>query len=384
MRWSDHTAISAFLAVGVLGIASPAPAHVAEMVGAISTDNTSETSSADDYSFDGPTKFVFGEPGELTVDAGHGNAAFPVPTKTLVFEGLTDFVDFMVSTFNATSSVNAETGDVSYTLNVTTLGIPYASDPTGTKLVQVDHPVSTFLGGPEGFYVVAGKVYCTDPARCPIECVPNSATTSVTLNSLTASSVTLTALGFGDSRELMMSSNRLDATALVGPLPYNIEGNAIHWPYWATNFVSYPVDPLGPTDAIGTYNFTIQSPPLPYKTIWCGPPVLVTLPNGTVTVTFPQPCSTAIINPNELVLNMSYFSTDFYGACRVEEKVLAPIIRQNVARVAYQKNFSMGGPDTSVSGVRTSHLGRPLSSPVYAKIPGVCWGAGCFTSDPCK
>lgn len=215
----------------------------------------------------------------------------------------------------------------------------------------------------------------------------------MTLTGVSATSVTLSGAAFAGSlvpqSNLVGSENPTVAApstiftvaSFLGP--YEIKGNAIHWPYWATSLVSYPIMPLGSNETIGTYSYTEQLPPLPFETTLCGEAIIVPLPGGGFTVTFPQPCSTAITNPNELVIDITIYNTDFYNSCRVETKRLTPRVHQNIPRISIQRNFKMT-PDESVSGVRSSHLGRPLKSGVYSKIPDVCWGTGCFTSDPCK
>ena len=81
----------------------------------------------------------------------------------------------MVDTFNAKIVTDPNTGKPYPSLTVTTYGIPYLDDSSGSKPVPVDDPVETFLGGPGGYYVVQGEVRCTDPSRCDLECLPPAA-----------------------------------------------------------------------------------------------------------------------------------------------------------------------------------------------------------------
>ena len=135
------------------GVIVPSAA-LADPTGAVVGGNPLDSSvagvglMAEEYFPDGMTEFIFGPRGELTVDASYGKSAFPVPERTLVFPTEDHFVEFMVRTFNARIETDPETGARVPMVSTTTYGIPYAADASGTGLVDVLSPVSTFLGGP--------------------------------------------------------------------------------------------------------------------------------------------------------------------------------------------------------------------------------------------
>ena len=341
------------------------------------------------------TKFVVGEPGRLTVDASHGLAAFPVPTETLVFSSEEAYYEFMAAAFNANVGYDPESGRQTLALRVVTLGIPYATNAQGDGLVPVSDPVDTFLGGPNGYYVVGDRVVCTDPTRCPVECAPIPAEAATLLDVQNAASYSLgnfsDPIAFSSDEvfrdfdgEPFMQASVGDAGILsassMGLAAAPVEFKAVnqHWPLIGPNayssFPYYALEALVETKQV--------TGPLPYEIKLCSPPRIVTDSSGRK-VTVPGACSTAISTPNELTLDVDYYSNDYNNSCKWEKIASDHVTKPNVPQITWNPKFTQTGGIYTNSGVKAFHHGR---SPMYGVTQtfDTCWGAGCFTSDPCK
>lgn len=373
------------------GVAVPALASADEAAGESSAQSFSSPGLAAAYYPDEMTKFVFGEPGELTVDASHGVSAFPVPTKTLVFESDAAYLEFMAGAFNAKVGYDPETGMPTLDLQVVTLGIPYASDDTGTKLIPVENnPVDTFMGGPEGYFLVGDRVVCTDRARCPFACLPRSPDSEVLLDVQAASSVSLSTLG-----EVLLSEDEFFVPTFLAEsfqghvntvglssnaAPQAPAGFSIRGDNWRTPIFGAWADWMYTLDSGAE---TRQSAGfMPYEVTWCGPPKVTKSHNGIVEVTYPQACSTVMVNPNELTLDVAVFTID-QTWCEYRQTAFIPRTRQNVPRIAWHHKYLQSGGVYTNSGVKTYHAGRTMPNGAILSN-SYCWGAGCFTADPCK
>ena len=312
------------------------------------------------------TQFVFGAPGEISFDASHGYAAFPVPVNTLVFETEAAFLGFMGDTFNAEIVTDPNTGKPYPSLAVTTYGIPYVEDASGAKLVPVDDPVETFLGGPGGYYVVEGKVRCTDPTGCDLECLPPVAQSDL-ISASPAAATLYTPMSAAPQGAVAQTNATLAAGA-----PFNAAGR-----YELHHTTSY-----GPNGATATI-FTEQTAgPLPFITTMCTG--WTTKEMNGVLVKVPGACSTMILNYTRLWMEqIEATSSQFEDSCAVVTVAASSARRDatNVTRFSFPiLNFTQFAGTRSLSGLKSSHGGEQYASTVNRTK---CWSGGCFKRDPC-
>jgi len=336
----------------------------------------------EEYYLDGMAKFVFGEPGKLTVDASHGLAGFPVPADTLVFSSQEAYVEFMVRAFNAQFVYDPETGSSDIDLEVVTYGIPYASNEQGDELVPVTNPVNTFLGGPHGYFVVGNKVVCTNQARCPMACLPELLNSEAAFDAATASQVslsnleaqTLSLMDVGSMSQISMQSTAISAQSLVASntiAPFGVFGFTNRAPIFNSSEYTFEI-----------YSAMYQtSGILPYKTMWCGAPVYVEDPVVGLRVRFPQACSTVIVSPNRLSIDLDVYSTDYYE-CKWETVAFPGASKDNVSGISYGKSYTQKGNVKTNSGVFSHFIG--VDSSGTAHEVNDCFGAGCFKRNPCE
>lgn len=308
------------------------------------------------YYPDEMVKFIPGAPGELTIDAGHGMAAFPVPDSTLVFGSEDEFRQFMTDTFNAEFPVDPDTGHASLSLSVTVIGIPYATDSAGTTMVEVDDPIDTFLGGPNGFYVVGDRIICVvDPSLCPVECGDSSAPAAMPVS-------TLSLAGQEVSPPHLMAA----PTAA----PQHIGISTFVW----RDFINKFGDPAHYTIWVETEVF-----PKPYEVFKCGPSRIATI--GDIMVRVPGICSSTINNPNQVELELTASTSDF-RTCRLDVIPLAPEIHKNLTKVRHLFPSAQYGRGPAYTGMLSEVA---ATNPSGASTSGRgCWATGCYTSDPCK
>lgn len=326
---------------------------------------------AEEYFPDGMTEFIFGPRGELTVDASYGKSAFPVPERTLVFPTEDHFVEFMVRTFNARIETDPETGARVPMVSTTTYGIPYAADASGTGLVDVLSPVSTFLGGPAGYYIVGGKVYCVDPDRCSIECSPPASSSEVVqvqgLMSLGSD------LGSAPATSSMQIASPMNASQAISVV-FGVDGGS---------WMGSSGDPRNPNRVTAIIYTSQTAGLLPYSVRLCGPSGTITLSNG-VTVTFPGTCSTLKRNRNHLAVDVTFQDTQLFDDCNVAQGLPRHKAWDDVPRVAYEEQFIQFSRslERGLSGYKAHHSGTELTSGEMSSSDR-CWSAGCFKSNPC-
>lgn len=111
--------------------------------------------------------WTFGAPGELTIDAGDGQAAFPSLTAQLSFLDWEEFGAFMAQVFNAKVTYpDPKSGKPLIEVSVAVLGVPLAVDVNGGGVVEVANPISEFLGGPFGYLSIGGQAFCVNERLC--------------------------------------------------------------------------------------------------------------------------------------------------------------------------------------------------------------------------
>jgi len=306
-------------------------------------------------------EFIRGAPGELTINAGYGMAAFPVPTSTLWFGSEEEYQAFMRDVFNADFPIDPDTGIASLSLSVTVVGIPYKAHPDGKDPVEVDDPITTFLGGPHGYYVVGNRIVCVvDPAQCPVECGDSSASSAPP--AMAASS-----LSQGGSEatppSLMMAAPN------AGPQQFGVEtfvwrdfidmhGNPTHYKVWAEAVVV----------------------PKPYHTYFCGSTSFSKI--GNIVVRLPVVCSSVILNPNQVDMKLESSTSDFW-TCRLDKTQLPTRTFNNVTRVRQSFNPAQYGRGPAFMGMRSEVSATHLGTSAHDTHEW-CWGTGCYTSSPCK
>lgn len=115
---------------------------------------------------EGPVEFLFGEPGQLTIDASEGKAVLPTLIEPLKFKDWRQFGSFLKEVFNA----RVEHGDAErpplVDLRYTVIGAPLYVDPETETVYQVDDPIAEFIGGPDGWIYVNGAPYCFNLRLC--------------------------------------------------------------------------------------------------------------------------------------------------------------------------------------------------------------------------
>jgi len=324
----------------------------------------------DEYVEDGLSEFIFGAPGELTVDASHGKSAFPVPESTLAFSSDDAFIQFMVGTFNARPEWDEEAGRWIPVVETTTFGIPYTSDSSGTGLVEVMSPVYTFLGGPDGYFLIGGKAYCTDPTRCSLDCSPPPTSSSTVVQSA------------GTFSSAPPAGLAAPATSLASALT-SLQSSGSNFDIAVGSWVGILLPDPGFSRVYTTaIVHTEQSEGArPYEVFTCGPSRVITLPNG-VMVQAPGVCSTKISNPNELSLSAEFetiYSRDY--CMHGTTSVLPPRVKENVPRISFEKSFPVYLPG-HFSGLKVHGTGTRPKWATFAKDH--CHSSGCFKRDPCK
>ncbi|WP_373043998.1 hypothetical protein [Vulgatibacter sp.] len=110
--------------------------------------------------------YIFGSPGELTIDAGDGSALLLIPETTLEFNDWSEFGLFMQTHFNANVEEIAGVAVPDIELSVGIIGTPFAWDSATNAVIEVDSPIIEFLGGPTGEIKIEGETYCINTARC--------------------------------------------------------------------------------------------------------------------------------------------------------------------------------------------------------------------------
>lgn len=115
---------------------------------------------------EGPVEFLFGEPGQLTIDASEGKAVLPTLIEPLEFKDWRQFGSFLEEVFNA----RVEHGDAErpplVDLTYTVIGAPLYVDPETETVYQVEDPIAEFIGGPDGWIYVNGAPYCFNLRLC--------------------------------------------------------------------------------------------------------------------------------------------------------------------------------------------------------------------------
>lgn len=325
----------------------------------VDSTETSDLMAEEIFYPDDLTKFVFEEPGVLVVDASHGHAAFPVPAQPLVFATRGDFLQFMQDTFNARVYFDPVSGEQVHELDVVTVGIPYVTDSAGTKLIPVDRPVETFLGGPYGYYVVEGKVRCIDPTLCALECLPMDSSTTMSVVMPTASNTTAS------------SSSSPSSVTPPFPGPFSVRGLTEQEP---TSGVL--------ASAPNAITFTViteqKGGQLPYESKADGPPTQI----GDIVR--PSVVSTKVDVQNKLSLEFWLVRTNYDNFCRLDWS--GNSIRRtetNVPRLTYVFE-RRATTDAMIGGTQSVHEVFNYSIGGGYKWTHHCRGAGCYTDDPCR
>lgn len=114
----------------------------------------------------GPVEFVFGEPGQLTIDASDGKSAFPTLLESLHFDDWKQFGLFLEEYFNAKVTIHDEVTPPEVELDYVVLGTPLVADPETDTLYEVEDPIAEFVGGPDGWIYVHGEPYCFNQRLC--------------------------------------------------------------------------------------------------------------------------------------------------------------------------------------------------------------------------
>ncbi len=115
---------------------------------------------------EGEAAYIFGSPGELTIDAGDGNAVLLIPETMLEFSDWSEFGLFMQTQFNAYVMEIAGVAVPDIELSVATIGTPFAWHSASNSAIEVDSPIIEFLGGPTGEIKIEGETYCINTSRC--------------------------------------------------------------------------------------------------------------------------------------------------------------------------------------------------------------------------
>lgn len=115
---------------------------------------------------EGPVEFLFGEPGQLTIDASEGKAVLPTLIEPLKFEDWKQFGMFLEEVFNA----RVEHGDAErpplVDLTYTVIGAPLYVDRETETVYEVEDPIAEFIGGPDGWIYVKEAPYCFNLRLC--------------------------------------------------------------------------------------------------------------------------------------------------------------------------------------------------------------------------
>jgi hypothetical protein len=106
-----------------------------------------------------PTQFIFGSPGELTVDASNSKVLFPMPTVPREFQDWEDFANFVQQELNGEIIRDASGNASGLSLRFAMLGEPkYYHSESGQVRAILD-PIVAYLFGVNGRFVVKGDCY---------------------------------------------------------------------------------------------------------------------------------------------------------------------------------------------------------------------------------